>query len=88
MTRQCRACRKDDSLPTKEWSPSIQSWVCNLCVEREEKITNIERELQRLKAKVVAEERDVKRTLKPLREVLLRPNNSGCNLRHQGLRMS
>ena len=44
---------------------------CNLCVEREEKIANIEKELKRLKAKVAAGERDVRRTLKPLREVWL-----------------
>jgi len=66
MTFALQACTKDDSLPIKEWSPSIQGWAYNLCVEREEKIVNIERELQRLKVKVVAEERDVRRTLKPL----------------------
>jgi len=71
MTRQCRACRKDDSLPTKEWSPDIQGWACGLCVDRERKITSIEREIERLKAKVAAGERDVRRTLKPLREVWL-----------------
>jgi len=71
MTRQCQACRKDDSLPTKEWSLNVQDWACNLCVEKEKKIANIERELKRLKAKVVAEERDVRRTLKPRREVWL-----------------
>ena len=71
MTRQCRACRKDDSLPTKEWSPDEQEWACCLCVKREEKITSIEKELKRLKAKVAVEERDVRRTLKPLREVWL-----------------
>jgi len=71
MTRQCRACRKDDSLPTKEWSPSNQGWACGVCVEKEEKIASIERELERLKAKVAAGERDIRRTLKPLREVWL-----------------
>jgi len=71
MTRQCRACRKDDSLPTKEWSPDIQGWACSLCIDRERKIASIEEELKMLKAKVVAEERDVRRTLKPLREVWL-----------------
>jgi len=40
-------------------------------VEREKKITNIARELEKLKAKVAAGERDVRRTLKPLREVWL-----------------
>jgi len=40
-------------------------------VKREEKITSIEKELKRLKAKVAVEERDVRRTLKPLREVWL-----------------
>ena len=71
MTRQCRACRKDDSLPTNEWSPDVQGWACNLCVEREEKIASIEREIEKLKAKVAAGGRDVRRTLKPLREVWL-----------------
>jgi len=73
MTRQCQACRKDDSLPTKEWNPDIQGWACNLCMEREEKVVSIERELKMLKAKVAAEkkERDVRRTLKSLREVWL-----------------
>jgi len=71
MTRQCRACRKDDSLPTKEWSPNEQGWDCGLCVERKEKIASIEREIERLKAKVAARERDVRRMLKPLREVWL-----------------
>ena len=71
MTRQCRACRKDDSLPTKEWSPDVQGWACSLCVERERKIASIEEELKRLKAKVAAGERDVRRTLKPLKEVWL-----------------
>ena len=66
MMRQCRACRKDNSLPTKEWSPNEQGWDCSLCVEREEKIASMERELERLKARVVAGERDVRRTLKPL----------------------
>jgi len=40
-------------------------------MEKEEKIASIEREIERLKAKVVAGERDVRRTLKPLREVWL-----------------
>jgi len=71
MTRQCRACRKDNSLLMKEWSPDVQGWVYNLCVEREKKITSIERELEKLRAKVAAGERDVRRTLKPLREVWL-----------------
>jgi len=71
MTRQCRACRKDDSLPTKEWNLDTQGWACNLCVERERKIANIEKEIERLKAKVAAGEKDVRRTLKPLREVWL-----------------
>ena len=42
-----------------------------MCVEREKKIVSIKEELKRLKAKAVAEERDVRRTLKPLREVWL-----------------
>jgi len=71
MTRQCQACRKDDSLPTKEWSPNEQGWDCSLCVERKRKIASMERELERLKARVAAGERDVRRTLKPLREVWL-----------------
>ena len=71
MTRQCRACRKDDSLPTKEWSPDKQGWACCLCIEREEKIASIKKELKRLKEKIAAGERDVRRTLKPLREVWL-----------------
>ena len=71
MARQCRACRKNDSLPTKEWSSNIQGWACNLCVEKEKKIVSIEKEIERLKAKVAAGERDVRRTLKPLREVWL-----------------
>jgi len=71
ITRQCRACRKDNSLPTKEWSSDVQGWACILCIEREEKIANIEKELKKLKAKVAAGERDVRRTLKPLREVWL-----------------
>jgi len=71
IMRQCQACRKDDSLPTKEWSPDTQGWACNLCVEREEKIANIEKELRKLKAKVAMGERDVRRMLKPLREVWL-----------------
>jgi len=57
MTRQYQACRKDNSLPTKEWSLKDQGWACNLCVEKEEKIKSIERELERLKAKVMAGER-------------------------------
>ena len=69
MTRQCRACRKDDSLSMKEWGPDVQGWACNLCVEKEEKITSIEKEIERLKVKVAAGERDVRRMLKPLREV-------------------
>jgi len=40
-------------------------------VERERKIASIEEELKRLKAKVAAGERDVRRTLKPLKEVWL-----------------
>jgi len=71
MTRQCQACRKDDSLLTKEWSPEVQGWACDLCVEKKKKITSIEREIERLKAKVAAEERDVRRILKPLREIWL-----------------
>ena len=71
MTRQCRACRKDDSLPTKEWSPNEQGWDCSLCVERKEKIASMERELERLKERAAVEERDVRRTLKPLKEVWL-----------------
>jgi len=71
MTRQYQACRKDDSFPTKEWSLSIQGWAYNLCMEREEKIANIERELERLRVRVAAKERDVRRTLKPLQEVWL-----------------
>jgi len=38
-------------------------------VERKEKIASIERELERLKVRVVAGERDARKTLKPLREV-------------------
>jgi len=72
MTRQCRACRKDDSLPTKNWSPEVQGWACNLYVEKEKKIASIEGEIERLKAKVAAGERDMRRTLKPLREVCVR----------------
>jgi len=71
MMRQCQACRKNDSLPTKEWSSDVQGWACSLCVDRERKIASIEKEVKRLKAKVAAEERDVRRTLKPLREVWL-----------------
>ena len=40
-------------------------------MERKEKIASIEREIERLKARVAAGERDVRRTLKPLREVWL-----------------
>jgi len=40
-------------------------------MSREKKITSIEEELEVLKAKVAAGERDVRRTLKPLREVWL-----------------
>jgi len=40
-------------------------------VNRERKITSIEEKLKMLKAKVTAEKRDVRRTLKPLREVWL-----------------
>ena len=58
-------------MPTKEWSPDVQGWACNLYVEREKKIAGIEEELRRLKAKVAARERDARRTLKPLREVWL-----------------
>jgi len=42
-----------------------------LCVGKERKIASIEEELKKLKAKVAAGERDVRRTLKPLREVWL-----------------
>ena len=42
-----------------------------MCEEKEEKIASIEKEIERLKAKVAAGERDVRRTLKPLREVWL-----------------
>jgi len=38
-------------------------------MEKKEKIMSIEKEIERLKAKVAAGERDVRRTLKPLREV-------------------
>ena len=58
-------------MPTKEWSPDNQGWACSLCVEREEKIVSIEKKLKGLKEKVATEERDVRRTLKPLREVWL-----------------
>jgi len=71
ITRQCQACRKDDSLPTKEWSLDEQGWACNLCVEREEKIASIERELEKLRARVAVGEKDVRRMLKPLRKVWL-----------------
>jgi len=40
-------------------------------VEKEERITSIERELEILRTRVAAGERDVRRTLKPLREVWL-----------------
>jgi len=40
-------------------------------VDRERKIASFEKELKMLKAKVAAGERDVRRTLKPLREVWL-----------------
>ena len=40
-------------------------------MEKKEKIANIEKEIERLKTKVAAGERDVRRTLKPLREVWL-----------------
>ena len=40
-------------------------------IERERKIVSIERELEKLKAKVAAGERNVRRMLKPLREVWL-----------------
>jgi len=40
-------------------------------MEKEERITSIERELKRLKEKVAAGERDVRRMLKPLSEVWL-----------------
>jgi len=40
-------------------------------VNRERKIASIEEELEVLKAKVAVEERDIRRTLKPLREVWL-----------------
>jgi len=39
--------------------------------KREEKIMSIERELEKLRAKVAVGERDIRRTLKPLREVWL-----------------
>ena len=71
IMRQCRACRKDDFLPTKEWSSDIQGWAYSLCVDKERKIASIEEEVKRLKAKVAAEERDIRRTLKPLRKVWL-----------------
>jgi len=71
MTRQYRACRKDNSLPMEEWSPDVQRWACGLCVDRERKIVSIEEVLKVLKAKVAAREKDVRRTLKPLREVWL-----------------
>jgi len=40
-------------------------------VDRERKIASIEEELKTLKAKVAVGERDIRRTLKPLREVWL-----------------
>ena len=46
--------------------PDVQGWACNLCVEREERVASMERELEKLRAKVAAGERDVRRTLKPL----------------------
>jgi len=55
----------------KEWSPDVQGWACSLCVERKRKIASIEEELKRLRAKVAVGERDVRRTLKPLREIWL-----------------
>ena len=58
-------------MPTKEWSPDVQGWACSLYIEKEEKIANIEKEIERLKAKVTVGERDMRRTLKPLREVWL-----------------
>jgi len=58
-------------LPIKEWSPEVQGWACGLCIEKEERIAGIRKKLEMLKAKVVAreEERDIRTTLKPLREV-------------------
>jgi len=38
-------------------------------MEKEKKIASIEREIERLKVKVAAGERDVRRMLKPLSEV-------------------
>ena len=58
-------------MPTKEWSLDVQGWACSLCVEKERKIASIKEELKRLKAKVAAGERDIRRMLKPLREVWL-----------------
>jgi len=84
MTRQYRAYRKDDSLPIKKWSPDIQSWACSLCVHKERKIASIEEELKKLKAKVVAGERDVRRTLKPLRKVWLEVGIEKLN-NHKGV---
>ena len=40
-------------------------------MEKEKKIASIEKEIERLKVKVATGERDVRRTLKPLREVWL-----------------
>jgi len=54
ITRQCWTCSKDDSLPTKEWSPEIQGRVCGLCVEDEKKIAEIEKELKVLRMREVA----------------------------------
>jgi len=81
ITRQCSTCRKDNSLPIKEWSPEIQGWICGLCVEEEEKIVQIEKKLKVLRAreatqleKAKAQQpeeggRDVRRTMRPLRKV-------------------
>jgi len=71
ITRQYRT-----RLHAQPWTSGLHSFVGKessflQCVEREEKIANIEKELKRLKAKVAAGERDVKRMLKPLREVWL-----------------
>ena len=57
VTRQCQACRKDDSLPIKEWSPDVQGWACSLCIKEEERITSIRKELEMLKVKVAAKKR-------------------------------
>jgi len=58
ITRQCRACRKDDSLLIKDWSPDIQGWACSLCVREEERIASLRKKLEMLKAKVAARERE------------------------------